>query len=168
MRLSRFAAASAAIVLLSAAAAAQGTLPGTLPGGLPGGGPTPQPEPQPAPPQPAPPQPGTEQKRLDAAAMAYFVGEWSISYVAQGIKIDVTAIYRADGTFIGYQDSSYQGYPPVRSEVKGTFTLSALDETRFNLTLIAPGSPPSMATLRIVDRDTLFNEVLQVNAYRKG
>lgn len=162
--------------LLSGSAQGQVTVPGAEP--PPVGGPPAELPPQPTPPAapgtpaappgtptPPPSPPGGAQKQLDDKIKAYFLGEWRSQITAQGAVQDTQLLYREDGSISGTVKLTQYGYTGTYP-VSGSYTLQAITDTRFILTLLPQGSAQSSAELQIVDQNTLFNRQANYYAYR--
>lgn len=114
---------------------------------------------------PPPPAPGPSQLDLDNALKAYFVDTWTSQTQANGALWTTEITYRADGSFVGVQNVSIGG-GTTTNPITGSYTLKAIDSTRFTLSLWPQGLQESSSLLEIVDTNTLFNRQANYYAYR--
>ncbi len=112
---------------------------------------------------PAPP-PGAIQRELDKKHLDYFTGRWVVTYTAMGMQHTVDVLYRPDGTFVG--TDTVRQYTEMQYPLKGTWTLTGLDDTSFTLTIMVVGQGSSSDTLTVIDKDTLFSKGTQENVVR--
>mgnify|MGYP001167407543 CR=1 FL=1 len=111
---------------------------------------------------PPPPASGPSQLDLDNALKAYFVDTWTSQTQSNGALWTTEITYRADGSFVGVQNVSIGG-GTTTNPITGSYTLKAIDSTRFTLSLWPQGLQESSSLLEIVDTNTLFNR--QANYY---
>ena len=116
-------------------------------------------------PPPPPPPPGPSQLDLDNALKAYFVDTWSSQTQVNGALWNTEITYRTDGTFVGVQNVSIGG-GTTTNPISGSYTVKAIDATRFTLSLWPQGLQESSSLLEIVDANTLFNRQANYYAYR--
>lgn len=114
---------------------------------------------------PPPPAPGPSQLDLDNALKAYFVDTWTSQTQANGALWTTEITYRADGSFVGVQNVSIGG-GTTTNPITGSYTLKAIDATRFTLSLWPQGLQESSSLLEIVDTNTLLNRQANYYAYR--
>lgn len=161
--LSKVAIGAALAVFLAASAAAQ-----IVPGA----------EPAPGPAAPALgggiksgiPQDGGVQpeSQLDTEFKAFLVGRWRAPLPApQGWTSFSDVTYAPDGTFTGSVINA-SPYGTSQTPVRGTWTLMAIDQSNFNLTLSfkTPVSPDGSDTLTMIDQNTLYSAGLKENVTR--
>lgn len=114
---------------------------------------------------PPPPASGPSQLDLDNALKAYFVDTWTSQTQANGALWTTEITYRADGSFVGVQNVSIGG-GTTTNPITGSYTLKAIDSTRFTLSLWPQGLQESSSLLEIVDTNTLLNRQANYYAYR--
>jgi hypothetical protein len=106
----------------------------------------------------------------------YILGGWRLGPrqdPATGMLLVFDNYFLPDGTLNAVvtaqsQESNFQGggsLPPVQQAYSGRWTVRGLSQDRFTLETIVNGFT-STNTLRIVDRNTLFNETAGMNAIR--
>ncbi len=113
---------------------------------------------------PPPPGPGNTQRDLDKQYSDLLAGRWVINYNVMGMQYTNDIVYRPDGSLVGTQ--IVRQYGEMRYTIKGTWKVSGIDDKSFNLTVMLVGSGTSTDTLQVVDRNTLFSQNTQENAYR--
>lgn len=100
---------------------------------------------------------------------AYLAGSWELNTESDGYQESTTIHFEPDGRYEGSVSSasSDENQAPVKHMVAGTWEITPIERDRFQL-MLRPrdNGHPTAATLRIVDRDTLFNETVQATAYR--
>ncbi|NWH08053.1 MAG: hypothetical protein HXY22_05300 [Alphaproteobacteria bacterium] len=129
--------------------------------------PMPQIPQQPVPQQPQPTGPRMPQQvLLDRKFKEFMVGEWTNDSNHLGMQIQTTVLYRADGSLVGTQTVTQYG--TMQYPLKGTWSVTGIDENRFVLSLIVSGASggSSSTSLVVVDRNTLLNEQTQETSFR--
>ena len=92
----------------------------------------------------------------------YIVGTWESEIRQPGMVTQITGLYRADGTFTGIERVQMIGIghaPPVTIPVSGRWSVEALTDKRFLLTLTpGDGSQPRSGTFQVIDDNTVRHE----------
>ncbi len=111
-----------------------------------------------------PPVPQGEQyKRL-------LVGTWQAQTTDQfGVSTNSTLTYSADGSYSGVVTQSFQSYT-IPQVANGTYTVSAVGDGRFTLTMTPGGASgaafPVTLVFRVLDNNTLSNDADRYQARR--
>lgn len=100
----------------------------------------------------------------------YMVGTWEGQSQQQGMLVQSAIRFGADGNFSGVQRVQMiggGGVPPVTMPVSGRWTVQAISEARFVLTLMpSDNSPPVSGTYEVMDDSTMRHEELNAVARR--
>lgn len=109
---------------------------------------------------------GSQQQALDKAFKDYFVGHWTVTFTnPMQWRVTSDVYYRADGSLAGVQTTV--GQMTQQTPLKGTWSLIALDQSNFALTLnIVGNTGPSTDTITMIDQNTVFSQTLQTNVTR--
>ena len=90
----------------------------------------------------------------------FLVGVWQAESTnpATGWSVKTTARYSADGNFSGVQAMSMMGMPPVNMPIQGKWSVTAISDREFLLTLNQTGQIPASVSFQIIDHNTLQNK----------
>lgn len=108
--------------------------------------------------------PGSIQRDLDKRFTTFMTGRWVVNYNAVGMQYTNDVVYRADGSLVGTQ--IVRQYTEMRYPIKGTWKVSGIDDSSFNLQLMIVGSGTSNDTINVIDDNTIFSQNLQENVVR--
>ncbi len=122
-----------------------------------------------------PPPPPDTQALLNDAARKFLLGTWRYDGpITQGnitayVRIEIT--YRPDGSYAGTQMIQMPPMggvqpPPQTVGRSGRYSITAIDQQQFVLTMNEVGSPPAQISLKIVDQNTVEDTSNQLRSFR--
>jgi len=102
---------------------------------------------------------------------AYMVGAWEIDGVDTQTNMLTRMIlqYSASGDFFGAEAEVSRANPyaqPKVVQIKGTWSVQAIDSQRFKITMVPTGGTPSTLTMALIDQNDVRDETDNLLARR--